>query len=251
MPRSSYTGRSQGDKVETSPSGAAKCQRCREKIEKGAKRVGKEAYFCKRNEWYYKFYHIECFKISFPGQDEPRCLDRRSLDVALDRESNRKPRATNPNRNVLRERWQLRAELSKLRSAFARWLKVAPYRIFPYAVLTELLLHMPTTKHEILKIKGIKEKRYQNFGEPILEVIQNYRLRQEREETTLLSLSTNPPYAAAVPPRVDTNKESAVLADEEDDEEEAVQIEGALSCDEIVSRKFAHAAANGYVISLE
>jgi superfamily II DNA helicase RecQ len=224
MPTRSYV--SQGDKVETSPSGAAKCQRCREKIQKGSKRVGKELYLAKWNTYSHTYYHVECFKKTFPGQ-EPNLPGRRSLEMALDREA--KQEATS--RKLLDERRPLWEELRQLRLAFARRLDVSAFIVFENTVLDELVLHMPTTKNDILNIKGIKEKRYQSFGEPILEVIRDYLRR------------TNPPSSNGAAPAVEDQ-------DEEDQAEEGVQIEGSLSCDEIVARKFEHATANGYMISV-
>jgi len=66
-------------------------------------------------------------------------------------------------------------ELRKLRKQEADEREVPPYVLFSDATLKELSRYFPETKEEMLQIKGIGEKKYEQFGESFLEVILNWR----------------------------------------------------------------------------
>lgn len=126
----------------------------------------------------------------------------------------------------LRSRAGLREELRLVRLAFSRRLQISAYMIFDNKVLDELTIKCPTTKSELLKCYGIKEKRCQNYGAAILAVTRRWESRAPA--TTRRSASD--PW--------DDNDGDAIEA-------------GSMSCEEIVSVKFEHAKANGYVIDLD
>lgn len=67
------------------------------------------------------------------------------------------------------------AELRKLRKQIADDNNVPPYILFTDATLKELSRYFPETKGEMLQIKGIGEKKFEQYGEPFLSVIQAWR----------------------------------------------------------------------------
>jgi len=65
--------------------------------------------------------------------------------------------------------------LSLKRKEIATEKKMPPYVIFHNTVLEELAYSMPTTKEKLLKIKGIGEKKFDNYGEAFINVIEDFK----------------------------------------------------------------------------
>ncbi|CDO05133.1 ATP-dependent DNA helicase RecQ [Oceanobacillus picturae] len=59
---------------------------------------------------------------------------------------------------------------------------VPPYVLFSDATLKELSRYFPVTKEDMLTIKGIGEKKYEQYGETFLQVIQEWR--QSNQDVT-------------------------------------------------------------------
>ena len=72
-------------------------------------------------------------------------------------------------------------------------LNVPPYILFSDATLKELSRYFPETKEDMLEIKGIGEKKYEQYGEAFLEVIQKWRIEHPEANTRVkISTSTSP-----------------------------------------------------------
>ena len=50
----------------------------------------------------------------------------------------------------------------------------APYVIFKDATLIEIVENKPTTTEQLQEISGIGEKKIQNYGDEVLEIVQNH-----------------------------------------------------------------------------
>lgn len=66
-------------------------------------------------------------------------------------------------------------ELRKLRKQIADDEGVPPYVLFSDATLKDLSRYFPDSKEDMLTIKGIGEKKYEQYGDVFLEVVQNWR----------------------------------------------------------------------------
>ncbi|MBP1969784.1 ATP-dependent DNA helicase RecQ [Virgibacillus natechei] len=66
-------------------------------------------------------------------------------------------------------------ELRALRKQMADEKNVPPYVLFSDVTLKELSRYFPVTKEDMLEIKGIGEKKYDQYGEAFLAVIQKWR----------------------------------------------------------------------------
>ncbi|MCG1029194.1 DNA helicase RecQ [Virgibacillus halodenitrificans] len=66
-------------------------------------------------------------------------------------------------------------KLRELRKRIADEKNVPPYVLFSDATLKELSRYFPVTKEDMLAIKGVGEKKYEQFGEAFLSVIQVWR----------------------------------------------------------------------------
>lgn len=86
-------------------------------------------------------------------------------------------------------------ELRALRKEMADELDVPPYVLFSDATLKELSRYFPDTKEDMLEIKGIGEKKYEQYGEAFLTVIQKWR-EKHPEARTRVKIS-----GAAAPPK--------------------------------------------------
>jgi superfamily II DNA helicase RecQ len=226
-----------GDKVEHSPNSLAKCQVCHQKILQTQLRVGKEVFNDRYQRYYHQYHHQACFeRLHQPLQ----LFSGRSVQDELAFEHKRRVE----HQRLVQERTDLMEALHRLRAEFSKRLGRPAFMIFEDAVLRELVIHMPKDKEEILAINGIKTQRYKCFGEPILQVIRHFCAEYGRRS------STQDVKASSTSHRRTINLVDSEEDDEDGDEE--VIIEGeTLSCEEIVRRKFEHAAANNYLITVD
>lgn len=67
------------------------------------------------------------------------------------------------------------AKLRDLRKQIADEQNVPPYVLFSDVTLKELSRYFPTDKEEMLQIKGVGEKKYEQYGERFLEPIREWR----------------------------------------------------------------------------
>ncbi|KGX84128.1 DNA helicase RecQ [Pontibacillus marinus] len=70
-------------------------------------------------------------------------------------------------------------ELRMLRKSIADENEIPPYIVFSDATLKELCARLPKTKEEMLTVKGVGEKKFEQYGEVFLEKLQ----KQEVAET--------------------------------------------------------------------
>ncbi len=68
---------------------------------------------------------------------------------------------------------------------------VPPYVLFSDATLKELSRYFPVTKEDMLTIKGIGEKKYEQYGETFLQVIQEWR-QGNKDVTERVRISDTP-----------------------------------------------------------
>lgn len=224
------------DKVETSPNNRSKCYKCGKKIIKGEQRIG----IVEHNEYgtNQRYYHQSCLpnhlKDRIPSVEKMKTI------------------------KVIEKRKELEQNLRSLRSCFANILNVEHYRIFQNKSLDELVLKMPTTKQELLSIWGIKEKKVESFGDAIITIIQQYKMNHQTSASTTM-VEKKPKMKQSKQNRKKKSQSSATSDDEDDDhdkvsddeDDDIVVVEKTLTCEEIVKRKFEHAKANGYVISVD
>lgn len=64
--------------------------------------------------------------------------------------------------------------LKQLRKTISQEESVPPFMIFPDATLKELSEYMPTKEEDLLKIKGIGERKAKVYGERFIEAITEY-----------------------------------------------------------------------------
>ncbi|ALX49825.1 DNA helicase RecQ [Lentibacillus amyloliquefaciens] len=70
---------------------------------------------------------------------------------------------------------ELFESLRELRKRMADEQAVPPYVLFSDATLKELSRYLPETKEDMLAIKGIGEKKYEQYGEAFLEAVRHWR----------------------------------------------------------------------------
>ncbi|MNR37613.1 ATP-dependent DNA helicase RecQ [compost metagenome] len=65
-------------------------------------------------------------------------------------------------------------QLRLLRREMAAREKVPPYIIFADSTLREMSESCPTTEAAMLRIKGVGEVKYRNYGKPFLDLLRTY-----------------------------------------------------------------------------
>ncbi|QUH30336.1 DNA helicase RecQ [Vallitalea guaymasensis] len=98
-------------------------------------------------------------------------IDKKAISVLKDNEK--------VFRNVMKtEKIQVKQELFEklrvLRRKIASEQNLPPYVIFSDETLKELSTKYPTSKYEMLNIKGVGEKKYEQYGEMFMEIIRQY-----------------------------------------------------------------------------
>jgi len=234
------------DKVELSPNGRARCRQCRTKILKGSKRFGIETYSPRYDNYTVMYYHESCLPSN--RKSHLRLQGGRSPEDELSCQHKQQVEA----QTRIRERRELRESLRQLRLSFARRLSVPAYRVFHDTVLDALTVRMPQTKTEFLAVPGLAEKKYQSFGAPVLQVIQHYHRLYNQRQQNRHSSSSSPPSHPRPPTKQKPWSSPSVAAPvrQSKGDEEVVEAMETLSCEDIVSQKFAHARANGYVVEI-
>ena len=224
-------------KVEYSPNALAKCTACRKKIRKDQKRFGIPENSERYNKEIYRYYHYKCCPADLKAQVPSASEDlKRQKEEAQERE------------RVIAQRQDLADHLRTLRTTFANRLNVAAFLVFSNATLDEIVYQMPTTSNALLQVRGIRPGKLQSFGDPILRLIQQYQYQQQSQNSQ--EVTDRKPKAKLRRLKCRRIKVSSVVTMEDSEGEE---IEGCetLTCEELVNQKFAHAAKNGYLISID
>jgi superfamily II DNA helicase RecQ len=228
----------QGDKYELSPTGRAKCTKCGKLINKGEKRVGKEVYAEKYSNYIHSYYHDQCFPAPLKEQLK--------LQAATpEDELARAVKEEHKQKSILHERRDLYEALRALRSGFARALHCEDrlYMVFVNKTLEEMTTKMPKNQQDMIEnVYGVGPKKYESFGDAFLQVIQHYARKYSRTHASTTAGVSRSNTGSSGP--------VALFATGTAQVDDVVPLES-LSCTEIIQRKFEHAAANGYVISLE
>ncbi|WP_164216932.1 DNA helicase RecQ [Virgibacillus sp. YIM 98842] len=102
-------------------------------------------------------------------------LNQNSLEVLKGNRSVEMRTAPIPTTDAADYHDDLFQELRKLRKEMADARNVPPYVLFSDMTLKELSRYFPVTKEDMLTIKGIGEKKYEQYGETFLQVIQEWR----------------------------------------------------------------------------
>jgi superfamily II DNA helicase RecQ len=225
----------EGDRYELSPTGRAKCRECHQLINKGEKRVGKEVWDENYSNYIHRYYHDQCFPATLKEQLKLKA-------ATPEDELARAVKEQLKQRSVVYERRELYHALASLRRGFARALhrENQLYMIFPNKTLEEMTYKMPTNQQEMIEnVFRMGPKKYDSFGEAFLQVIQHYARKYARAPSSSSSSTSSsmPPVALFAADTTTTQLDDVVHLE-------------SLSCTEIIQRKFEHAAANGYVISL-
>ena len=240
-------------KVEFSPNAMAKCQSCQKKIQKNHKRYGIPEYSARYSKDIYRYYHVRCC----PPQLQNK-VPNAEIELA------RQMQEARDNTKLIQDRKELYDKLKRLRLLFANRLEVSFFLVFNNEVLKELVVKMPTTSAELLKVRGIGPTKLKSFGDPILTVIRQYNKAQQAVSTT----STKKASSVVKSERTRNNKTTtrkkktapatveviSIDMDDEDEDEgddDDIVMGASLTCEQLVAQKFAHAEQNGYIIAVD
>jgi superfamily II DNA helicase RecQ len=222
----------EGDKYELSPTGRAKCRTCNQLIHKDEKRVGKEVWDEKYSNYIHHYYHDQCFPTALKEQLKLKAATPEDELARAVKEQCKQHFV------VHGERLELFEALRTLRRGFGQVLGCKHYMIFHDKTLEEMTMKMPRNQRDMIdNVYGVGLKKYESFGEAFLQVIQHYARKYARAPSSSSTSTSRPPVALFA-----AGTTTAQLDD-------VIPLES-LSCTEIIQRKFEHAAANGYVISL-
>jgi hypothetical protein len=156
--------------LESSPTGFAKCTKCRQRIQKGRFRYGIPEFHQRLQKEIHRYYHEECIPDDMKERLNHDGTKERFLTTKAHED------------DVLVQGGDLREQLRSLRSLLAREHGYEPYIIFNDATLNDLVIKLPTTKTDLKKIYGIKAWKSQHYGGPILEIIRQYRRQNKNEK---------------------------------------------------------------------
>lgn len=235
-------------KAEYSPNSLAKCTSCRKKIHRDQKRYGIPEHSDRYNKDIYRYHHDKCCPAALKAQVPTAQQDwKRQKEESLELEQ------------LIAQRQDLVEELKTLRAAFANKLQLAAaFLVFSNATLDELVYRLPTTQKKLLQVRGIGPVKCQSFGDPILRLILQYQ--QQQQQHGISSMGDRKPNACPAKRRGKQQQGPEVItiddSDDDDDDEKAqhmmMDVVGeTLTCEQLVHQKFAHAAAHGYMISVD
>jgi len=111
------------------------------------------------------------------GQFPVLRLNRNSVDVLKGKRKVEMYTAPIPTNEDADYHEDLFADLRTLRKQIADEKNVPPYVLFSDVTLKELSRYFPVTKEDMLEIKGVGEKKYEQYGEQFLAIIQDWRAK--------------------------------------------------------------------------
>lgn len=239
------------DVVELSPTGKARCRACKKNIEKGHCRIGVHKFLYHRNVWGKQFYHRECLEATAsvknslylsPVRAGTATSLRDRIEMELQKATEDRAKRT---QTVHQEHGDLRELLRQMRLCIARRLNVAPYIVFHNTVLDSIVEHQPSTRAELLRIKGIGPNKFDDFGAIILNVVALYKLASGGNASMSLfrpatSLFGSMPTASTTTVAVENTESSS----------DEICVEKEMTVGEIVDQKFKEAEENGTMIEL-
>ncbi|MFD2044356.1 DNA helicase RecQ [Ornithinibacillus salinisoli] len=118
-------------------------------------------------------------------------LNQQSVDVLKGKLSVTMYTAPIPTSEEADYQEDLFATLRNLRKKLADEKNVPPYVLFSDVTLKELSRYFPETKEDMLEIKGVGEKKYEQYGEVFLRVIQEWR-KENPDVKTKIRISDSP-----------------------------------------------------------
>jgi superfamily II DNA helicase RecQ len=180
------------DKFEFSPNGRATCHTCHERISKHSQRVGIQEWNEAFKHWQPVYYHRDCCtndmlqSLNLGGKHKRQddSTNSNSVESKLKAELNRQDEhETTKRRLVYGKRGDLREDLRRMRMEIATQLEVEPYKIFNDATLDDIVAKLPSNERELIKCRGIAQRRCDHYGGAILQVISQYQ-EMNRDDTS-------------------------------------------------------------------
>ncbi|PAV31440.1 DNA helicase RecQ [Virgibacillus profundi] len=101
--------------------------------------------------------------------------------------------------------------LRVIRKEIADAKNVPPYVLFSDATLKELSRYFPLNKEDMLEIKGVGEKKYEQFGEDFLAVIKEWR-EGNPDVKKKIRISDSPPVSKPKPRKTDDDRPSHLIS---------------------------------------
>src|SRR5699024_3791579 len=102
-------------------------------------------------------------------------------------------------------------KLRELRKKVAKEKNVPPYVLFSDATLKDLCRYFPQTKEEILQIKGIGMKKYDQYGEIFIQAITEWKKDNPDVERSVEISDTLPPRRI-IKPRANNDEPSHMVS---------------------------------------
>ncbi len=128
---------------------------------------------------------IESCENGFSPFQYLRAVSSAETGFSLDKES--KP-STPETKETDIQHAALFQQLKKWRSRKAKELSVAHFQILHQRVLVQIVVHLPATEGDLLKIKGVGKKTLENYGREILALVKAYREKHGIKEVVLLEV---------------------------------------------------------------
>ncbi|RFA36273.1 DNA helicase RecQ [Virgibacillus dokdonensis] len=128
----------------------------------------------KLTEWI-QFLIAEQLLATEEGKFPTLKLNQQSVDILKGKRTVWMFIAPMPTNDVADYHEDLFTSLRHLRKQLAEEQNVPPYILFSDATLKDLSRYFPTTKEEMLLIKGVGERKFDQYGEAFLTVIQKWR----------------------------------------------------------------------------
>ena len=112
-------------------------------------------------------------------------LNEKSLEVLTGKRKVFMFSAAIPEQEVANYDLDLFNELREVRMTLSKELKVPPYVIFSDATLRDLARYLPETKNDFLNIKGVGEKKFEQFGGQFSSILTEWIKAHPKQDKTI------------------------------------------------------------------
>jgi len=145
------------------------------------KQIGNALNYLKQ-EIVVKLAGIKSCENGFSPSQYLRALSNAEIDFSPGKE--RKPQAPEYRESDI-EHAELFRQLKQWRTRKAKELSVALFQILHQRVLIQIVVHLPATERDLIKIKGIGKKTLEKYGKEILALVTAYREKHGIDEVVL------------------------------------------------------------------
>jgi hypothetical protein len=141
------------------------------------------AYEWIEKEWLVKFEGVKFCEKGFNPSQYLKCISSAQTEKPSAKKEKPEKLPEFNESDIVHE--DLFTELKKWRSEKAKQLEVKSFQILHQSVLIQIAVNLPDNRTDLLKAKGMGDKKFEQFGEELIEIVSLYRKNNSIEHVDI------------------------------------------------------------------